>query len=45
MITILFALFCIWFFLFTDLGRFLAVVGLSVGLLFALVAAVAAAAR
>lgn len=42
MITILFAIFCIWFFLFTDLGRFLAVVGLGIGLLFALAAAAAA---
>lgn len=43
MITILFAIFCIWFFLFTDLGRFLAVVvGLGIGLLFALGAAAAA---
>ena len=41
MITILFAIFCIWFFLFTDLGRFLVVVGLGIGLLFALAAAAA----
>lgn len=42
MITILFALFCFWFFLCTELGRFLAVVGLGIGLLFALGAAAAA---